>query len=190
MKTKTCSNCKEAKPINKFRPQRTECNTCCNKKATERQVTLLPDCYIIKCIIRHKKVSKDTVTLQQIVEHRNFILLKRQASSMDQKKLCWSCKTIKDKSEFVKSGRGRCFKCRAAAQALWKKNNPEKVRLQANRSLAKHSAELSDTYISNNLRKTLNQNKGLNISMKDIPQELIDLKRKELLIKRKIQNKQ
>jgi len=187
METKTCYQCNETKPISKFGKQKNKCNTCGNKVTTAREVNELPDYYIIKLLTKYKKLNRLTINQKQIDDHRSLILLKRKAKNEIGKKFCYKCLVIKDISEF-RNSKGSCTICLRLQCQKWKKNNLEKVRILANRSLSKHKSELTDAYISSNIRKNLNQNNGLKLSNKDIPQDFIDLKRKELTLKRKIED--
>ena len=187
METKTCKTCNETKDISKFGKQKKSCNTCSNKISTVREVNELPNYYIIKLLTKYKKLDKFTITEKQINDHRSLILLKRKAKNEIGKKLCYKCLVIKNVSEF-RNPKGSCTICLRLQCQKWKKDNPEKVRIQTNKRLLKHISELTDKYISSNIRKNLNQNNGLKLSNKDIPQQFIDLKRKELLTKRKIQS--
>ena len=72
---------------------------------------------------------------------------------------------------------------RIQANKIWKVNNPEKVRLYMEVHDIKRRGGLNDNYVrSLFVQKT-------NIKRKDVPQELIELKRIQILITREIRNK-
>jgi hypothetical protein len=184
---KKCYSCNEIKSINKFAKQSNKCNTCKNKLSNTREVNELPDYYIIKLLTRSKKkLDKSIITREQIENHKNILLLKRESKTDSNKKFCWGCNIIKNISEFKHPG--CCITCKRLKCSNWKKNNKDKVRKSVNKRLAKNKEKLTDTYIVNNLRKTINQNNKLKILGKEIPQVLVELKRKELIIKTKIKN--
>ena len=184
--TKTCKTCNEIKDVSKFGKQKKSCNTCSNKKATDYRTITLPDSYIIKLITRHSKRLRESVTPDEIIKHRDFILLKRKAKK-EGKHLCWTCKIAYDTKEH-KQKRGNCVTCKRKKHSEWKKNNRKIVREYAKKSFSKNKELLTDGYIKNNIRKTLNKTYELNISGKDIPQDFINLKRKELTLKIKIES--
>lgn len=92
---------------------------------------------------------------------------------------------------------GLCKKCDALRHKLYAINNPDIICKARKKSYIKHkkkirkqqseyfkyiTAHLTDTYIKRNICNTMH------IKSKDIPQELIDLKRTQLQLKRAIQN--
>ena len=64
----------------------------------------------------------------------------------------------------------------------WKKNNPKKVRIIAKEVRDKASKNLSDSHVKRELVK------HSKLCFKDLPQDLIDIKRKEIKLYRKIKN--
>lgn len=60
----------------------------------------------------------------------------------------------------------------------WREKNPDKYKLSVSKSTRRKVNQLKDCYIKDQLVK------GTSLSYKDIPQEMVDLKRSLILIKR------
>ena len=135
------------------------------------------------CIVRWREFAKnyrdknrDILRKKAKEAHKNSVKyklsqenkLKKKLDLMNKKKsTCNVCKKTKDISKFTKltyDVRKTCDACRNKKQYI------------------KQRDKLGNSYVS----MCIIQDSGL--SRKDIPQELIELKRKELLLKRKIKN--
>ena len=68
-----------------------------------------------------------------------------------------------------------------AAHAVWRKNNPEKLRALSRAKHAKRAQTMDDRYIA-----TLIARSGCSLLRTDIPQSLIDLKREHLRLTRQL----
>ena len=118
-------------------------------------------------------------------------------------KKCYKCKQTKNLDRFYKktsnttdSLSGRCKKCDDMLKTLWRKNNPEKVRIFEQRRwrhgdkrqkdisrARKHRINMSDSYIRELMTKKI---KGLD--PKDIPDDLVIIYRENLRLKRKLKD--
>lgn len=187
---KTCKVCNETKDDNVFKYN--ICKTCVYLKETRKNTAELPNSYIKKRLMdsyrkNNPLFERSMITDIMIVEHRNLMLQKRKAA-IENKRYCYGCKTIKEHSDFL-SKKGSCKPCKRLQASTWKKNNPKKVANNGRVLQGKHRQNLTDAYIRGLFRKTINQNTLITITSLDIPQELVELKRKELILKRQIDDK-
>ena len=113
-------------------------------------------------------------------------------------KYCNKCKSTKDSSLFYKCSSKKdkkssnCKKCDDIAKSNWRKNNPKKVKIyekgrwrQGNKRTAdiartrKYRVEMSDSYIRELMTK-----KSKNLNAQDVTEEMVDLHRANLELKR------
>jgi hypothetical protein len=76
---------------------------------------------------------------------------------------------------------------RYAKQAEWRKNNPDKVRAYKRKAEKKIRTSMNDEYIK---RQIIQLDGFEHFSFNNIPQKLIDLKRKQLLLTRQLKQLQ
>jgi len=186
METKICINCQVEKLLTDFPKEnrngsikyRNQC-TCCRTKASNlykaAKRVLITDSYI-RAILKSRD-SKRIITPELIKIHRKSILAHRKSKSVKKtEKKCTVCKIIKPVTDFRKSC--KCKKCVNAADYI----------VHGRKNTKRRRLNLEDSYIKTVLIGTMNKyNLGM-FSFKDITPELIDLKRKELLLKRKVVN--
>ena len=193
METKTCKICDETKAKDKFKHR--ICWTCTYKRLNDLRIknhnTELPDIYLKRVLVKSNKLKDplfeiSMITPEMIIEQRTRILQKRKAKA-ENKRYCSICKIIKDHKEFQPIIGKPCLVCKRKESTKWKKNNPEKVKA-INNNLRQQRINLTDYHISCTIRKNLNENHAVKISVKNIPKEFIDLKRKEILTKRLIKS--
>ena len=119
-------------------------------------------------------------------------------------KTCYKCNQTKSLDRFYKKTSnvtdglsGRCKKCDNLLKAAWRKNNPEKVKAyekgrwkRGNKRAAdiersrKQRLEMNDSYIRELMTK-----KTKNLDPKDIPDDLIELHKVNLMVKRILRSK-
>lgn len=75
-----------------------------------------------------------------------------------------------------------CTSCMRIASSLYAKWYPERIRKYSQKRDKKDRDNLSDNYIINDLRQ------GTTLETGDIPQELVELKRAELKLKRRLKD--
>lgn len=78
-----CIICKQVKSVSNFRKVSKfcvdkKCNSCRNKKRSERSVKDLRDTYVAMCIIQKSKLSREDIPQDLIEVKRKQLLLKRQ----------------------------------------------------------------------------------------------------------------
>ena len=116
-------------------------------------------------------------------------------------KTCYKCKKTKLIDRFYKKSSnktdmlsGRCKKCDNALKTAWRKNNPKKVKAYeqgrwrtGNKRAAdiarsqKHRDNLTGIYLRELMTK-----KSVSLRPEDIPEELVELHRTSLKLKRKL----
>ncbi len=92
-------------------------------------------------------------------------------------KICSICEIRKNNNEFP-HWRRKCRKCFTKYNRQYRKNNNEHLRVYSRNLYKKHKLKLSDYYIKRLIHETVG------VDCKDIPKELIELKRKQLKINR------
>lgn len=166
----------------------------------------LTDGYIISLL----KANKKTISPELIIEKRTQLFEKRKLIEAGVK-CCTKCKEVVSTQKFNRQSykvkknetalKPYCKKCEGKIQRTWRKKTgyntvltnryrkkyPEKVNIYARQQEAKHKQNLTDIYITTALVKSFRK-KEVVFKKAEIPQELIDLKRKELTLKRKIEN--
>lgn len=203
METKTCKICKDVKSINLFKKgiRSTVCKKCqdqrekaYDQKRSKSEVEALSDNYI-RTIIRgtaKRKGIAPVITPEIIKERRISILMNKKIKTNTLEKglkECKVCKKITDLAKFPKH-KNTCYSCKNKIE--YSKYKHKKIRcLYTNdvrkRQLKKeHSNKelLSDVYIKKLLVSTLRHR--IYLTTKDISQDFVELKRKELTIKRQI----
>jgi hypothetical protein len=70
-----------------------------------------------------------------------------------------------------------------AKQAEWRRNNPDKVKSYKRKTESSIRKDLGDPYVK---RQIIQLDGYEHLSFKDIPQKLIDIKRKQLLLSRQL----
>ena len=116
-------------------------------------------------------------------------------------KTCYKCKEIKSLDQFYKKSSnktdmlsGRCKKCDNALKTAWRKKNPKKVKAyeqgrwrtgnkrETDMARAqKHRDNLTGVYLRELMTK-----KSINLRPEDIPEELVELHRASLKLKREL----
>jgi hypothetical protein len=163
----------------------------CTKCSEIRDVLLFP----IKDKKRRKSYCKFCVTSfpkskyvyktkeQQQIAQKNLILLTRDLRRIKLGRNLCSCKNEK------LLGKKKCNECllkikKEVSRKKSKKNDKNKVR--AKRKLARKIQQLKKSYVFHMIQTSIKNTTGIKI--KEIPDDLIELKRKQLLLKRKIKN--
>ncbi len=103
------------------------------------------------------------------------------------KKFCSKCETIKSVDDFLgREKRSQCKKCRALLSRKWEAEHPEKKaeqnRLGMKRYYKKQKEQLGDHYIVSILTS------DTILKRKDIPNNLIEIKRLHLQLKKELSN--
>lgn len=147
----------------------------------------LDDSYIIK-IIRNNATYNNVVpviTEETIQKKREELIIKRSLKESSSK-ICTKCKKDKDKRYFKNCKSIMCDKCKRREKyekygtVKYNKN----IGVLQKKKFDSHREVLSDIYIKALIRSNIKCIRPLrNI---DIPQEMIELKRKELLLKKQI----
>ena len=116
-------------------------------------------------------------------------------------KICYKCKKVKELNQFYKKSSnttdklsGRCKICDNALKTAWRRNNPEKVKAyekQRWRSGTKRASDIArsqkhrDNLTGVYLRELMTK-KSINLRPEDIPEELVELHRASLKLKREL----
>jgi hypothetical protein len=188
MEKKTCKICNETKDISKFEKNRCKCKSCRMKSLSKKAVETLPDWYIKK-VLKKESMQKNTIFTcsQKLIKLKRVQLIKERTirnydlllmNTINSRK-CKTCNQIKNLSYFKDGTKHKrsCYICR--------NNIPTTLT-----RLKKYKKTLPDFIIKGNIMAIVNKylEKDLRIKASEIPQQFIDLKRKELLTKRKIQS--
>ncbi len=155
------------------------------RKLFLENVANLSDSYI-KRIIREsaKKRGKTVIiTKSMIYKKRSRLLKKRNLQKeirLSGKKICKTCCESKKIDCFKRYGK-ECDACQN--KRGWLARDKDKIRKRQKEEFLQSRVLLSNTYIARLIRSNM-RNHG-SFKQTEISQEFIDLKRKELLIKRK-----
>jgi hypothetical protein len=186
--TKTCKSCNETKDISKFEKNRYKCRWCRTNISSKREKETLPD-YYIKKILKKESLKKNIIFIcsEKIIISRRFQIIKERAireydlllmNTINSRK-CKICNQIKSLNYFKdgKKHKRSCYICRNSLPINLKRKE-------------KYREILIDCIVKGNIMGMVNRNleKNLRIKASEIPQEFIELKRKELTLKRKIKN--
>ena len=188
IKTKTCKTCNETKDIYSFEKNRCKCKSCRMKSLSKQAVKTLPDWYIKK-ILKKEAAEKNIMFIysEELIALKKASIIKERAirnhdlllmNTINSRK-CKTCNQIKNLSYFKDGTKHKrsCYRCR--------NNIPTTLT-----RLKKYKETLPDCIVKANIMGIVNKylEKDLRIKASDIPQQFIDLKRKELLTKRKIES--
>ena len=160
--TKTCKVCKESKSLYYYRPRAAVCNICYNKQ------------HLIKYAHKRRTVEQ----LKTYTRNKELALLNM--------KFCKHCKKALFLTEFDKN-RGICKACRNAINNSYTRN---KLLVANNnkRTVFKRKELMSDTYIRHLIKGMVYKITGKQLKTEDIPQQFIELKRKQLTLKKQIEH--
>ncbi len=189
LKVKTCRVCGFEGTSDLFQNKKNLCKKCRNNQAKKYYKTL-KDYHIRNAIKKYSEYhniepdySEDNM-IKFRNSRQNLIELKKSKF-----RKCSKCEKILEKDMF----RGNleiCKKCNnRLAYLKHLENNPSYIEQQSLRSkvrIKNHRNLLTDSFIKLSIRWSMD--KSIRLSLKDIPQELIELKRKELILKRKIKS--
>lgn len=184
METKTCKTCKEQKEITKFECKRHVCKKCREKTRCNKHKNTFSDRIIKSLIIsehkhRYKKIIKQAdITSEMLEKKRNQLIIKRK--NREEWKKAGGLKKCTNCEKMISSRAGlKCTNC----------YNKEKG--YSTKASKKAHNNITDTYIKSLIMATMNKYVKIithKIKAIDISQDFIKLKRKEQLIKRKIEN--
>jgi hypothetical protein len=180
--TKTCKVCGETKDESLFDKKRLKCRKCRSKSCFSNGFINLPDWYVRKTIaLSYKRknvpivISPDEINKKrtELLEARKCIEENLALKENNQRR-CTECKKIRDLKHFYKN-KQRCNRCR---------NNSERAIINKK----SYKQLLPDSLVRCYIKGSFRRRKSLKIDNKDISQEFIELKRKELILKRKIES--
>jgi len=180
-KIKKAQNKYYLKPDNKLK----------KKQQAQKRSNELSDIYIKTCIkqyysYKNIKISFKDITKDMITNKRNKIIKLRNEKISNIK----ICKCGNSYTRITnKKVNNMCTICNTNKLKKYNIINREHFLSLGRKNSKKYKENLSNTYIKTIIIAPLRKI-GLNISFKDIPQELIELKRKELQTKRLLKNKQ
>lgn len=189
-----CKDCKRARQNNYLKtPQGKEVSRRSRKKSNTKAISTLSDLYIKRLISNNRSYkglpsSITIITAKEIKKWREALIIKRimiESHKVDGIRVCTICGDIYKSSK----KQPRCTACHTAQVYKWRATKPEYGKEVYTRYVNTHKNNLTDSHIRTLLRKTLNQNDGLDLTNKDISQSLVELKRKELLLNNKLKIK-
>jgi DNA-directed RNA polymerase subunit M/transcription elongation factor TFIIS len=163
VKTKTCKTCNEAKDVSKFSGRRLKCKSCFNKE------------YAIKYDPKKR-------TIEQLEKKQ----LNKKLKDLNMK-FCNNCKKELKLKNFDKNRGYICKPCRNHVNNKYPKKK-ELVAILNKKQRLKNRNNITNVYLKNLIAHIINKSSDIRFKGSDIPQQFIDLKRKELLTKRKIES--
>ena len=218
METKTCKTCNETKNILDFKKRSANCKLYFLKKGItvlpekirkfnspeerkamkllynqnrdKQNAQNLSDEYIRDQIRTKAYYHKTIADLSQenIISTREHLKQKRLLK-LDDKKECKGCKNILEKTCFLKRGSSLCGKCHYRQNYARYGRKPytyEKGQL-AKKKYHENKENLTDVYVKKSIISCLKHYK-LGLLRSDITDSYVNIKRKELLTKRKIES--
>lgn len=181
IETKTCTVCKKTKDIVMFEKNRCKCKSCRIKAMSKQAVKNLPDWYIRRVL----KKAKQSFSQEDIDHKRKSILNERKIRKqdalfmIDSSRQCKTCNQIKDIKQFKDGTKCKrmCITCR---------NNTPKALLNKKR----YKESLTDCIVKGNIMAIVNKylDKKYRVKASDIPRDFVELKRKELILKKQIEH--
>ena len=145
----------------------------------------LTDRYVKDCIKKIKKFKNVVITDEMIKEKRLAIIkINERKAKRNTKKDCVECKVKICNKNILTDLSNVCRHCyNNSTRCLIP--NPSKITIENNKALSlklnrtKMREELYDSFVSSRIQSNMRK-QGFKISRKDVPQDLIDLKRKQL----------
>jgi hypothetical protein len=180
--TKTCRKCGENKNENLFRSKEYTCKKCIALQDKERHikdVECLSNSYIRRTISRRS--GQPDYSLDNIIKVRNSII-KARGLIAEEFRLCPTCNDV-----FEKNSCKNAVACKKCTDKSFKLSKKQSSAIYCRKWVSKAREQLNDAFIKSFFARNFWRSK-IKISAKNIPQELIELKRKELILKRKIKS--
>lgn len=201
---KMCNNCYSEYPKTEeyFKPHGGHlyyiCRDCVRDQRKVQKVKdreNLTDRYVRHCLKKIKKFKNVVITDEMIKEKRLAIIkINERKAKRNTKKDCVECNVEICNKNIYTDLSNVCRHCyNNSTRCLIP--NPSQITIENNKALSirlqrkKMSEELYDSFVTSRIQSNLRK-QGFKISRKDVPQDLIDLKRKQLKLIRICRKKQ